>query len=121
QAAHDRLLTFMDQLDLPEVYRRYARKLHTSSAGQKYGVAVELLNANYSFKYLGKDAGVSPYTCIDERHFLWHHEVISASERAAAYVMTLLVKSRRPNFNVKRVGFIGRICSDSLPLQTSYA
>jgi len=87
QAANDLLLTFMDQLELPEVYRRHAGKLHTSSDGQKYGVAVESLNANYSFKYLGKDAGVSPYTFIDERHFLWHHEVISASEREAAYVM----------------------------------
>jgi TnpA family transposase len=36
---------------------------------------------------LGKDAGVSPYTFIDERHFLWHHAVISASEREAAYVI----------------------------------
>jgi TnpA family transposase len=61
--------------------------LHTSSDGQKYGVAVESLNATYSFKYFGKDAGVSPYTFIDERHFLWHHEVISASEREAAYVI----------------------------------
>ena len=77
----------MDQLELPEVYRGHAGKLHTSSDGQKYGVAVESLNATYSFKYFGKDAGVSPYTFIDERHFLWHHEVISASEREAAYVI----------------------------------
>lgn len=86
-AANDLILKFMDQLELPEVYRRQAGKLHTSSDGQKYGVAVDSLNANYSYKYLGKDAGVSPYTFIDERHFLWHHDVISASEREAAYVI----------------------------------
>src|SRR5262245_957910 len=86
-AANDLLLKFMNQLELPEVYRRQAGKLHTSSDGQKYGVAVDSLNANYSYKYLGKDAGVSPYTFIDERHFLWHHAVISASEREAAYVI----------------------------------
>ena len=86
-AANDLLLTFMDQLELPEVYRRHAGKLHTSSDGQKYGVAVESLNAAYSFKYLGKDPGVSVYTFIDERHFLWHHDVISAAEREAAYVI----------------------------------
>jgi TnpA family transposase len=86
-AANDLILKFMDQLELPEVYRRQAGKLHTSSDGQKYGVAVDSLNANYSYKYLGKDAGVSSYTFIDERHFLWHHEVISASEREAAYVI----------------------------------
>jgi TnpA family transposase len=86
-AANDLILKFMDQLELPEIYRRQAGKLHTSSDGQKYGVAVESLNANYSFKYLGKEAGVSPYTFIDERHFLWHHHVISAAEREAAYVI----------------------------------
>jgi TnpA family transposase len=86
-AANDLILKIMDQLELPEVYRRQAGRLHTSSDGQKYGVAVESLNANYSFKYLGKDAGVSAYTFIDERHFLWHHDVISASEREAAYVI----------------------------------
>jgi TnpA family transposase len=85
--ANDRLLTFMDQLELPEVYRRHAGRLHTSSDGQKYSVAVESLNATYSFKYLGKEAGVSAYTFIDERHFLWHHAVISAAEREAAYVI----------------------------------
>jgi TnpA family transposase len=86
-AANDLLLKFMDQLELPELYRRHAGRLHTSSDGQKYGVAVESLNATYSFKYLGKDAGVSAYTFIDERHFLWHHDVISAAEREAAYVI----------------------------------
>jgi len=85
--ANDLILKFMDQLELPEIYRRQAGRLHTSSDGQKYGVAVESLNANYSFKYLGQDPGVSAYTFIDERNFLWHHEVISASEREAAYVI----------------------------------
>ena len=46
-------------------------------------MAVDSLNANYSFKYVGKDQGVSAYTCLDERHFLWHHAVISAAERDA--------------------------------------
>jgi hypothetical protein len=86
-AANDLRLTFMDQLELPEVYRRHAGRLHTSSDGQKYGVAVESLNATYSFKYLGKDPGVSVYTFIDERHFLWHHDVISAAAREAADVI----------------------------------
>lgn len=90
-AANDLLLTFMDQMELPEVYRRHAGRLHTSSDGQKYGVAVESLNATYSFKYLGKDPGVSVYTFIDERHFLWHHDVISAAEREAAYVIDRLM------------------------------
>jgi hypothetical protein len=86
QAANDLVLTCMDRLELPEVYRRQAGMLHTSSDGQKYGVAVESLTAHYSCKYLGKELGVSPDTFRDERHVLWHHDVISAADREAAYV-----------------------------------
>src|SRR5439155_24196638 len=57
-------------------HRKQGGILASFRDGQKYGVAVESLNANYSFKYLGQDAGVSAYTFIDERNFLWHHEVI---------------------------------------------
>jgi hypothetical protein len=86
-AANDRLLAFMSELELPQLYRRHPGQLHTSSDGAKFGVAVDSLNANYSFKYLGKDLGVSAYTFLDERHFSWHHNVISATEREAAYVI----------------------------------
>ena len=86
-AANDRLLSFMTQLELPELYRRHPGQLHTSSDGAKFGVAVDSLNANYSFKYLGKDLGVSAYTFLDARHFSWHHTVISAADREAPYVI----------------------------------
>lgn len=86
-AANDRILRFMDQLDLPEVYRRHLGILHTSSDGQKFEVAVESLQATSSYKYFGRRKGVSTYTFIDERHFLWHHAVISAAEREAPYVI----------------------------------
>jgi TnpA family transposase len=85
--ANDRLLSFMTQLELPDLYRRHPGQLHTSSDGAKFGVAVDSLNANYSFKYLGKDLGVSVYTFLDERNFSWHHNVISSTEREAAYVI----------------------------------
>jgi len=45
------------------------------------------LNANYSFKYLGKDKGVSVVTFIDMRELMWHSTVISSAEREAAYVI----------------------------------
>ena len=41
--------------DVPEVYRRQPGVLHTSSDGQKFAVAVDSRNANYSFKYFGQD------------------------------------------------------------------
>lgn len=87
QAANDRILQLTDRLSLPDIYRSSPGVLHTSSDGQKFGVAVDSLNANYSFKYLGKDKGVSVATFIDMRHLMWYSTVISASEREAAYVI----------------------------------
>jgi len=86
-AANDRILSLMDRLDLPNLYRREADKLHTSSDGQKFEVAVESLNANYSFKYFGQSKDVTVYSFIDERHLLFHSTVISSAEREAAYVI----------------------------------
>ena len=69
------------------MYRREPGKLHTSSDGQKFEVAVESLNANSSFKYFGQSKGVTVYSFIDERHLLFHSTVISSAEREAAYVI----------------------------------
>ncbi|HZS49189.1 MAG TPA: Tn3 family transposase [Blastocatellia bacterium] len=46
QAANDRIVSFLDQLDMPNLYRREPDRLHTSSDGQKFEVSVESLNAN---------------------------------------------------------------------------
>jgi TnpA family transposase len=74
-------------MSLPNIYRKSPDVLHTSSDGQKFEVAVDSLNANYSFKYLGKDKGVSVVTFIDMRDLLWHSTVISSADREAAYVI----------------------------------
>ena len=63
-------------MSLPNIHRRETDVLHTSSDGQKFEVAVDSLNANYSFKYVGKDKGVSVVTFIDMRDFMWHSTVI---------------------------------------------
>jgi TnpA family transposase len=86
-SANDRILQFVDRMELPNLYRQQPDVLHTSSDGQKVEVAVESLNANYSFKYLGKDKGVSVISFIDMRHLLWHSTVITSAEREAAYVI----------------------------------
>jgi hypothetical protein len=52
-AANDRLLQFMDRLELPNLMRRSADRLHTSSDGQKFEVRADSLNANYSYKNFG--------------------------------------------------------------------
>ena len=87
QGASDRILRLSDQMSLPNIHRLEPDVLHTSSDGQKFEVAVDSLNANYSFKYLGKDKGVSVVSFIDMRDLMWHSTVISSAEREAAYVI----------------------------------
>jgi hypothetical protein len=87
QAASDRVVRLMDRLDLPNLMRRLPDQLHTSSDGQKFEVRVDSLNANYSFKYFGKEQGVAVYTFRDERDLLWYSTVFSAAERESAYVI----------------------------------
>jgi TnpA family transposase len=86
-AATDRVLQLMDRLELPNLLRRTQGRLHTSSDGQKFEVRADSLNANHSFKYFGKEQGVSVYTFRDERDLLWHSLVFSAADRESAYVI----------------------------------
>ena len=87
QAASDRVVRLMDRLELPNLVRRFPDQLHTSSDGQKFEVRVDSLNANYSFKYFGRDQGVAAYTFRDERDLLWYSTVFSSAERESAYVI----------------------------------
>lgn len=93
QAANTQLLQAMDKLSLPNAFQHIPSQLHTSSDGRKVQVAVDSLHASHSFKYFGKDKGVTMYTFIDERHALFHSTVISASEREAAYVIDGLMQN----------------------------
>lgn len=87
RSANDRMVAFMNQMELPNIYRREQDSLHTASDGQKFEVKTDSLNANYSFKYFGKGQGISANTFIDERNMLWHSLVFSAAERESAYVI----------------------------------
>ncbi len=87
RSANDQIIAFMDKMELPNLYRKQKNLLHTASDGQKFEIRGESLNANYSFKYFGKNQGISVNSFIDERHFLWHSLVFSASERESAYVI----------------------------------
>tara|TARA_B100000446_G_scaffold188107_1_gene220428 strand:+ start:40561 stop:42507 length:1947 start_codon:yes stop_codon:yes gene_type:complete len=87
QAANNKIVSYIDKLSLANAYRHDSSRMHTSSDGQKYYVAVDSLNSAYSFKYFGSDKGSTVYTFIDERQALFYSTVISASEREAAYVL----------------------------------
>jgi TnpA family transposase len=93
QAANAKIVRAMDDLSLPHAFQHVPGQRHTSSDGRKVGVAVDSIHANHSFKYFGKDKGVTIYTFIDERHVLFHSTVISASEREAAYVIDGLMQN----------------------------
>ena len=90
-AANDRIVAVMDGLDLPEVYRRRSGQTHTASDGQKFEVTADSLDANRSYKYFGKGQGVSAYTFVDSRSFLWYYTVFSSAERESAYVIDVLM------------------------------
>ena len=85
-AANDAILSFIEMLDLPKLFRKDQSRTHTSSDGQKYPVAGDSLNANYSYKYFGKGKGVTVKSFIDESFRLFFSTVFSSSEREAAYV-----------------------------------
>lgn len=93
RAANDRVLKAMNKMELPSLYQREADQLHTSSDGQKFAVRGDSLHASRSFKYFGQGQGVSAYTFVDERHFLWHSLVISAADRESAYVIDGLMRN----------------------------
>ncbi len=86
-AANNKILDLMKRMPLPEYLKSLIGLIHTASDGQKYNVHGDSLNAHPSFKYLGLGKGVSAYSFIDSRHFLFHSLVISAAEREAAYVI----------------------------------
>ena len=100
QAANNVIIGLIDKLARSKAIQKYPDQLYTSSDGRKVGTAVDSLHASYSFKYFGKDKGVTVYTFIDERHALFHSTDISASGREAAYVIDGLMQ----NEVVKKAG-----------------
>ncbi|PHR71089.1 MAG: transposase [Arcobacter sp.] len=87
--ANDKIIAFMDNLEIVKLLRNQENINHTSSDGQKYNMkpSVESTNAGYSFKYFGTQKGVSVYTFIDESHRLFYSTVINVSERESGYVI----------------------------------
>lgn len=94
--ANQKIIDTINKLALANNYISDPDVLHSSSDGRKVSVAVDSLLSNYSFKYLGKDKGVSLYTFIDERQTLFYSTVISASDREAAFVIDGLMQNDVP-------------------------
>ncbi|MCK5921983.1 MAG: Tn3 family transposase, partial [Methylococcales bacterium] len=91
RAANEAVVRAMNTMELPNLYRQAQDQLHTASDGQKFEVRGDSLHASRSFKYFGQGQGVSAYTFVDERNFLWHSLMISAADRESAYVIDGLI------------------------------
>ena len=87
QAANNRVTCLINKLHLSTAFQYKPGQLHTSSDGRKVTVAVDSILASHSYKYFGKEKGITIYMFIDERQILFYSTVISASEREAAYVI----------------------------------
>jgi TnpA family transposase len=87
--ANDKIVAFIDSLEIAKLLRNNPEINHTSSDGQKYNMKsnIHSTNAGYSFKYLGTAKGVSVYTFIDESHRLFYSVVINVNERESGYVI----------------------------------
>jgi TnpA family transposase len=95
QEANDKIISYMDKLEIVKLMRADKNINHTSSDGQKYNISksIDSTNAGYSFKYFGTDKGVVAYTFIDESHRLFHSQVINVNERESGYVIDGLLQN----------------------------
>ncbi|MEW8287035.1 MAG: Tn3 family transposase [Candidatus Thiodiazotropha endolucinida] len=90
--ANNIIVKFVNKLPLSKVYIGDFG-LQTSSDGQKWSVAYESLNANYSFKYGGRDLVISAYTFTDARGMFPYSQVISGAEKEAHYMVDGVLKN----------------------------
>ena len=92
-AACNRILSRMSEMDLLNLFKKNKETIHSSSDGQKYIVNKDSLNANRSYKYFGHKSGISVYKFTDESYRLFHSTAISSSEREAAYLIDGLMNN----------------------------
>lgn len=93
QESNRRVVDTIHSLALANNYVYKPSIIHSSSDGRKVNVSVDSLHANYSYKYFGRDKGVTMYTFVDERQALFYSTVFSSSDREAAYVIDGLMRN----------------------------
>jgi len=93
--ANDKIIAYMEELEIIKIMRHNKDINHTSSDGQKYNISssIDSTNAGYSFKYFGTNKGVVDYKFIDESHRLFHAQVINVNERESGYVIDGLLNN----------------------------
>lgn len=97
--ANTSIVRTIQGLPLPTIYIEKTGHLYSSSDGQKVVVAVDSLLANYSYKYYGKEQGISVNSFVDEKQSFFHINVLSSSDREAASMMDGISASKNVTFN----------------------
>jgi len=83
----DATLSFLDRLPLTHIFDRKDGIRVSASDGQKYTVGVESLIASRSYKFFGRDQGLTEYLFRDYRDFLYHSTIFSPTDREAWYMI----------------------------------
>ena len=91
QKANDRVIAITNRMMIHKLFKKDPNITHTSSDGQKFDVLLDSIHANYSFKYFGKEKGISIYSFISDAHQVFHGLAFSASDREAWYVLNGLM------------------------------
>lgn len=92
--ANDKVVKIIQSLSLPTVFLADLDSIHTSSDGKKVVVAVDSLLANYSFKYYGREKGVTVNSFIDEKQSFFHVNVLTSSDREVYEMIDGLVHNK---------------------------
>ena len=104
--ANKKIVEFIQKLPLPSIYNAQDNMIHSSSDGKKVVVAVNSLLANYSYKYYGKEQGITVNSFLDEKQSFFHVNVMTSSDREAPYMMDGLVKSKTSLFHESNLSYL---------------
>lgn len=99
EKANSCIVKFIQNLPLPTIFNDKNDVIHTSSDGKKVIVAVNSLLANYSYKYYGKEQGISVNSFIDEKQSFFHVNVLTSSDREAPYMMDGIANTKSSLFH----------------------
>lgn len=69
--ASNRIISEINQLILPTIFKNAPDNMYTSSDGQKFNVSVPSIIASHSHKYFGTGRGVTVYGFVDEYGLLY--------------------------------------------------
>jgi TnpA family transposase len=88
-AASDMIINFLDRLPVADLFK----KDHTSSDGQKMNAHDDSLDANFSFKYGGKNKVLSEYKYADSRGITFDNLLIGGTQPEAHVLFTGIFNS----------------------------